>query len=41
LRTGDIGRIDLGVAVSSSEVEFDGEKVPAYAAAALAIAVDF
>ncbi|HIP06880.1 MAG TPA: type IX secretion system membrane protein PorP/SprF [Mariprofundaceae bacterium] len=34
-------RIDLGVAVSSSEVEFDGEKVPAYAAAALAIAVDF
>jgi len=34
-------RIDLGVAVSSNEVDFDGEKVPAYLAAALAIAVDF
>lgn len=34
-------RLDLGVAMSSTKVVFDGDEVPAYAAAALAIAVDF
>ncbi|MDQ7003671.1 MAG: conjugal transfer protein TraF [Ghiorsea sp.] len=34
-------RLDLGVAVSSTKVVFEGNEVPAYAAAALAIAVDF
>ncbi len=34
-------RIDLAVAVSSKKVAFDGREVPAYAAGALALAVDF
>jgi len=34
-------RIDLAAAVSSKKVTFDGSEAPAYAAAALAIAVDF
>ncbi len=34
-------RVDLAVAMSSSEVVLDGSKVPAYLAGALAVAVDF
>ncbi len=34
-------RLDFGVAKSSKEVDFDGERVPAYLAAAAAIAIDF